>query len=290
MIPGVDDIKNAQQGNGPDFTGYSQLFPMHEAGLEVRGILKVFPVFPDEKVVDPDGHVIAAGGGSEASLGWFVNGGMLGESIEIPFMYNPTTYSETRRLNFEDIPVDRTTPLKLFKGSDAKQIKMQLFCDATWGGVAGPIAGRAMGLIPAGTPQLALSLASEVLSKFGAGRPTVAHYCNLWKALILDKEAQEDPVVQTKIPQLATGTRMTVPPFCILAMGSHFEYQVVLSEVSVEYQMFDNFLNPVRATLDVVFEEVWLANYGKDVTQQIPWETGTPYSAYGLRQQYRASR
>ena len=288
-IPVVDEVVAAFK-DGHEVTGYPGLYPTHEFGLDVKGILKVFPIEGCMQY-DKDGEPIKSGGGggSEISLASLFTGGAMAEAYEIPFMYNPTKYTESKKVLYDTASGKNPDPLRVYKGGGARKIKMELFCDASWGGVAGTLMGRLFGLIPP-EGQGTLSMVSEALSMVGIARPTVGHYCNLWKALVLDREAQRDSVVFSHMEGALDSigqSSMSVPPFCILAMGPYIEMQCTCTSVNITYEMFDDFLNPIRANIQVEFEQVFMSDYGKEASTNIEWEKLVPYSGYGLRQKQK---
>ena len=287
-IPIVDEVASGLAGATHEVTGYEGLYPTHEFGIDIKGILKVFPVKGCMKT-DKDGNsVIGAGGGAEISLGSLLTGGLGGNNFEIPFMYNPTTYTESKSVEYDTITAMNPDPLRLYKGGGVKTVQMELFADASWGGAASPLMGRIYGMLPPAVNVVSDTVA-EVIGMTGIGRPTVSPYCKLWKALVMDREAQEDKFVyeymETALKAIDQN-RLTVPPFCILAMGSDKEMQCTVTSVNITYMMFDNMLNPLRAKINVTFEQVWMSDYGQDATEDITWNTA-PYSGYGFRDEFR---
>jgi len=289
-IPVVDQMSNAIGGSGVDIQGYEQLYPSYETGISNKGILLVFPIgdlqapiySTEGNTADIMGDIMS---GAEVGLGSILEAEK--DSFEIPFMYNPTKYSEKKGINWKEYNVEMKKTLRKYMGSEAKEIKMTLFADASWGGVAGPIEGRGVRNDVLNNMSYKIAWGTKFAPLM---RPTVAHYCNLWKALVLDEEAAQDPVVKEKF-----GRIINKPPFCVLAIGSHFEYQVVLSNVDVTYEMFDNALNPIRASIDLTFHEVYGSSFNEfydsvQIELAGQWTSSTAYSGYGLRQLGRITR
>ena len=282
-IPVVDEVVAGVMGYGHEIRGYPGLYPTHEVGIDVKGILKVFPVKGKLKENKEGDTVAGGGGGGGLSLGSLLGGA--GDSFEIPFMYNPTQFTESKRITFATAPSLNPSAVRVFMGGEAKQIKMELFADASWGGTAGVLAGRLFGLAPPEVQQVG-SIVAEGASMLGVLRPTVGHYCNLWKACVLDREAQHDEVVFDHIKDALDSKEiavMTVPPYCFLALGPYIEMQCTVTDVSIVYEMFDDMMNPIRAKISVTFEEIFGSDYGRDVGSSADWDFLVPHSGYGLR-------
>lgn len=308
----IDSMKEKAESKGK-VKGYSQIYPTYELGLQYKGYIRVFPVEGVQGYIwldDGEGgttHYVketpkdvqdAAKADSKDGSWWgqVDSGAVTGigtaledvkTPFEIPFMYNPTNYQESKGITWKEWDVLGKTTLRKFVGKEAKTIKMELFADSTLGGVAGGVEGRAVNVIPP-KGQHFTNEAGMLTKLFPLKRPTVAHYVNMWKALVLDKEALQDTIVQEQFKN----NILTRPPFCVLTIGAHYEYQVVLSKVDVDYDMFDNALNPIRARIKLTFHEVYEGYYGEldEIGKRYSEGEGTIGKIKrSLRQQKRAS-
>jgi len=181
---------------------------------------------------------------------------MVGRAEHIVFMYNPTEYTDSKSSKFTEVTIPGLPlPLTTWVSGGPRNITMRLFLDKTEELAASGFGGRAQALIPDNVRQ-GIEVASTLAQ---AGRDVATLLGARPRSSESDRPSLEKDIAKlfslvqgwSNEDERGLGVFYPVAPICQLVWGPRFDVEVVIKNVSVRRVLFDSFLNPIRAFVDI---------------------------------------